>query len=251
MLRILGDYHTHTTYSHGKGSIMENVVEARKVGLTELAITDHGPEHFTFGVKRENFKRMRDEIDQINQNSNGVKVLFGVECNIVSGSGIIDIDDNMLEMMDFVIAGFHMMSRLRTPADYLNFYGRHYTAQLIKPLKKGNIDINTRAIIAAMKNYPIGFISHPSARIEVDIREVAKAAVETGTFLEINEKGNELTVEDIIASKELGAKFIMNSDAHVVSAVGKVEKSIILAEAAGLTAEDIVNVEKLPVFRRR
>ena len=134
--------------------------------------------------------------------------------------------------------------------DYVNFYGRHYTSRVIKPLKKGNIDINTRAIIAAMKNYPIGFISHPSARMAVDIKEVAKAAAEYGTYLEINEKGNALTVEDIVLSKELGVKFIINSDAHVVSDIGKVVESIALAGAAGLVDADIVNANKLPIFRR-
>ncbi len=250
MFKIMGDYHTHTTYSHGKGSILENVIEARRQGLSEIAITDHGPEHFTFGVRRDDFKRMKEEIDQINASSQGIKVLFGVECNIVSGDGTIDIDDRMLDMMDFVIAGFHMLSKMRNFSDYVNFYARHYSARLIKPMTQTNIDINTRAIVEAMKKYPIGFISHPSARMSVDIVEVAKVAAATGTYLEINEKGNELSVQDIVRSKELGARFIINSDAHRVDAVGRVEKSVALAEAAGLTMDDIVNVGKLPTFRR-
>ena len=250
MFKILGDYHTHTTYSHGKGSIMENVIEARKAGLQEIAITDHGPEHLLFGVKRDDFKRMREEIDIMNHTNSGIKVLMGLECNIVSKSGIIDIDDNILGMLDFVIAGFHMMSKLRKPSDYLNLYCRHYSSQIIKSMKQGNVDINTRAVTEAIRNYPIGFISHPSARMAVDILEVAGVAAEFGTFLEINEKGNELSIEDIIASQKLGAKFIINSDAHVVKDIGKVEKSIALAEAAGLIEEDIMNVNKLPNFRR-
>jgi len=142
------------------------------------------------------------------------------------------------------------MSKLRKPSDYINLYCRHYTSNLFKPMKKGNIDINTRAVTEAIKNYPIGFISHPSARMPVDILEVARTAAQFGTFLEINEKGNELSIEDIKGLKKLGVKFIINSDAHDVKAIGKVERSIALAEAAGLLDEDIMNSNKLPNFRR-
>lgn len=51
-MRILSDYHTHTIYSHGKGTIEENVEAARKIGLKILAISDHGPGHMGFGIKK-------------------------------------------------------------------------------------------------------------------------------------------------------------------------------------------------------
>ena len=51
--KMLFDYHTHTTFSHGKGSIEDNVKEAVKKGLKAIAITDHGPGHMTYGIKRE------------------------------------------------------------------------------------------------------------------------------------------------------------------------------------------------------
>ena len=37
------DYHTHTIFSHGKGTIADNVEAARSKGLKGIAITDHGP----------------------------------------------------------------------------------------------------------------------------------------------------------------------------------------------------------------
>ena len=39
--KILYDYHTHTVFSHGKGSIEDNVLSARKLGLKAVAISDH------------------------------------------------------------------------------------------------------------------------------------------------------------------------------------------------------------------
>ncbi|MDD6540033.1 MAG: PHP domain-containing protein, partial [Firmicutes bacterium] len=40
---LVYDLHTHTTYSHGKGSVEDNVREAFNKGLEYIAISDHGP----------------------------------------------------------------------------------------------------------------------------------------------------------------------------------------------------------------
>ena len=49
-MAFFGDYHTHTTYSHGKGSVADNARAAAAVGLKEIAITDHGLRHIIFGI---------------------------------------------------------------------------------------------------------------------------------------------------------------------------------------------------------
>ena len=49
--RMVYDHHTHTTYSHGKGSILDNARVAHEKGLKSIAITDHGPGNFLYGMK--------------------------------------------------------------------------------------------------------------------------------------------------------------------------------------------------------
>ena len=49
--RMVYDHHTHTIYSHGKGSIEDNVRVAAARGLKSVAVTDHGPGHLTYGLK--------------------------------------------------------------------------------------------------------------------------------------------------------------------------------------------------------
>ncbi len=52
-MKLYGDYHTHTIYSHGSGTIRDNVEEALRKGLKEIGICDHGPGHYLYGVKKE------------------------------------------------------------------------------------------------------------------------------------------------------------------------------------------------------
>ena len=55
-MKLYGDYHTHTIYSHGSGTIRDNVEEALRKGLKEIGICDHGPGHYLYGVKRKTFQ---------------------------------------------------------------------------------------------------------------------------------------------------------------------------------------------------
>ena len=49
---LTADYHTHTPYSHGKNTVAENVAQAAKIGLKQVAITDHGFTHLAYGIRR-------------------------------------------------------------------------------------------------------------------------------------------------------------------------------------------------------
>ena len=60
--KMIWDFHSHTTYSHGKGSIEENVIIGMKRGLKKVAITEHGPGHLGFGVSMKKMKEIKEEI---------------------------------------------------------------------------------------------------------------------------------------------------------------------------------------------
>ena len=80
---MLADYHTHTIYSHGTGTVLENAMVAKEKGLKEIAITDHGFSHMYFGLKREKLADLRRDIDEATQKT-GVKVYLGVEANLMN-----------------------------------------------------------------------------------------------------------------------------------------------------------------------
>ena len=89
MMAFFGDYHTHTTYSHGKGSVADNARAAAAVGLKEIAITDHGLRHIIFGIKRRELDALRADCERATAET-GVKVYAGIENNFNSFDGLLD-----------------------------------------------------------------------------------------------------------------------------------------------------------------
>ena len=117
MIKLIGDYHTHTIYSsgfrkngkHAKGTIRENVEVALAKGLKEIAITEHGPGHYLYGVRKKNISLMKDEIKRLNEEfvPKGLKILLGVEANLMGLDGTLDVDEKFLKHIDFLIMGYH------------------------------------------------------------------------------------------------------------------------------------------------
>ena len=242
-MKIFGDYHTHTIYSHGKDTIRDNVEAARDKGLVEIAITDHGPSHMTYGVKRENFKKMRQEIDLLNEEYKDIKILLGVEANIISCEGEIDIDDEISSLIDILLVGFHFGAKPRTIKDAYDLYALNQICKISKKLLYKSIAINTKAMISAINNYDIDLITHPGAKLNIDIIEVARAAGKRNTALEINSHHGHLTVEELRVAMNENVKFMINSDAHRKEDVGNVQEGINRAVEVGLDKSKILNVQ--------
>ena len=244
MIKLYADYHTHTVYSHGTGSIMDNVIAARKKGLTELAITDHGIRHFAFGVKEKDIASMRDEIDKINRNSEGIKVLLGMECNLISTDGDIDMNDEIRKYLDILLVGFHMMVLPKNLNEFMKIYGRNYLAKTFHIGAEGIGKLNTESMIKAIQRHKIDIITHPGTRIPMDTTLIAKAAAKAGTALEINSHSSYMQAEHVIAAAKEGARFVINSDAHCPENVGNLQKGLNIAIEAGLTSDQIINAVK-------
>lgn len=244
MIRLYADYHTHTIYSHGKGTIMDNVMAARKKGLTEIAITDHGIRHFAFGVKPKDIKKMRREVDSINENTDGIRVLLGMECNIVSTAGDVDITDEIRRHLDILLVGYHMMVLPKTMKDFFNIYGKNYCSRIFPAHAEGIREINTESMVKALNRYKIDIITHPGARIAMDTTAIARAAAKTGTAMEINAHSSFMTAEHVRAAAAEGVKFVINSDAHTPSDVGNLDKGLKIAMEAGLESHQIINAVK-------
>ncbi|MCT4606472.1 MAG: PHP domain-containing protein [Marinisporobacter sp.] len=243
-MKIFADYHTHTIYSHGKGTIKENVDMAINKGLREIAISDHGFGHLLFGVKKKNLSKMREEIDKINQLTKKIKVKLGMEANIISRDGKLDIGQDTINQLDMVLAGYHFGALPNNLIDCFQMHGNNFLARYFPTIDKKARVINTDAVVAAIYNNPIDILTHPGAKANIDTREVAKAAAARGTALEINSSHGHLTVEYIKIAMKEGAKFVISSDAHRPVDVGNVTKGIKRAQEAGLSVDRIINAEE-------
>lgn len=255
MIKLLGDYHTHTVYSsgfkkvgtHAKGTIRRNAEVALAKGLKEIVISDHGPGHYLYGVKQTNIPIMREEVDRLNEEfqPQGLKILLGLESNIIGMDGRLDVDDVILKQIDFLIMGYHYGAMPSRIVDGLCLYVLNPLSKMFKLGKKRIIELNTKAYIKALEKYPIDMLSHPGSKAGVNIVEVAKAAHKTGTALEISAKHSQLSVESIKLLLNKDVIYLVNSDAHHPEDIGNVENAIDKAKQANLPLNRIKNIEKI------
>lgn len=233
---MIYDHHTHTVYSHGKGSIEDNVQAARRLGLRSIAISDHGPGHLTYGMKRESVPVMRREIKRLNELYDDIDVFYSVEANITLTGNHLDVSLEEFSDYDFIIAGYHY--GIKNGNCLTNFACSHAGGIFKNRLLVSNTDMTVKALY----ENDIRILTHPGDKGPFDIKELARACADTGTLMEISTWHGHLTAEEIRICAESGAEFIISSDAHTPARVGDAAAGIRRAEEAGLPLSRIVNV---------
>ena len=236
-MQILADYHTHTIYSHGKGTIEDNIKEAISKGINTIGISDHGYKHMTYGIKYKDIYKMREEIDNLKLKYKNIDILLGIECNILDDSGNIDVDENILKIVDYVMAGYHFGSQPTSIRGAIN----HLDNYIFK--SKKSKEYNTKAIVNAMRKNNIFAITHPGDKGDVDIIEIAKVAKETDTRLEINGGHGFLSVDQLEQIKHIKNKFIIGSDAHISENVGNFDLAMKIIREANLDLSLVENIK--------
>ena len=242
-MRLFGDYHTHTTYTHGTSTIEENVQQAETIGLKEIAITEHSYNGFNH-IKPGDLPKIKADIDNI-RDKYDVKILLGIEANLISEYGDIDIADEELKELDVVILGYHKASKMKL-SQFIKFALPNKLRR--KPTNK-QIERNTQAYINAMDKHRINILAHLGyANCAVDCVRLAKECAQRNIYIELNGKRINFTREDIAGMIATGVKFIVNSDAHKKVNVGKNSMAFNLIEKYNIPLEQVANVDKLPKF---
>lgn len=246
---LLGDYHTHTKYSrngHGKGTILENASVALNKGLKQIAISDHGFNHRNYGVRRKDIPYVKEDILNAKEVT-GVDILLGVEANLISTSGDIDIIESDFEFLDILLMGHHRMARTTTKKDFYKLTLANMFGSPFAPSQE-RLNRNTTAFLRALDKYPIDVITHLNYGFPTDTLAVAKLAKEKGTFVELNGKRINFTDREIITMAEEGVNFIINSDAHTPQKVGECNNAINTIFRLDIPLSQVVNIDKLPKF---
>ncbi|MDD2496955.1 MAG: PHP domain-containing protein [Desulfitobacteriaceae bacterium] len=243
-MKFIGDYHTHSTYSDGRDTIVEMVDAARQKGLGEVAITDHGPRNIGVGVKGPGtFLVIKEEIEKLQDNREDIKILAGAEANIISSAGEIDIPVNIAKELDILLVGLHPYVWPNTFRDGISFVLGNQLSRAVPYLKKKMKNTNTKALVEAMHKYPVAAVTHPGLGMPIELDEVCRACLATDTAWEINTGHNFQTVNEVQKAARKGAKFIVNSDAHFAKTVGALEQGLSLLTHANVDLEQIINIQ--------
>ena len=238
--RLLYDYHTHTVFSHGKGSIEDNVRSAIEAGLRGVGISDHGPGHLTYGIKRENIPVMKKEIERLRIKYPEIEIYASVEANTISVGNHLDLSQEEMDTLDYVIAGYHYgITHGYCIENYLSDHLRKERPSLKLMVK------NTDMVTAALYENRIKILTHPGDKGPFDMDELAKACEKTGTLMEINTRHYHLTGDEIKKAAKYDVSFVISSDAHTPDRVGDAASGIKLAFDSGVEPERIVNIAKI------
>lgn len=239
-MQIKADYHTHSTYSkwyHAHGTIYQMAQKAKKLGLEEIAITDHGPKHMLFGILPRNIKKAVEKA-HLASKKYGLPVYYGVEANIIGQDGTIDLSDEQIAMLDILIMGYHK----GTKCDFIKyFFNKHRNSQ-------EQIQKNTQAYINAINKYNIAIVTHLNEYIKVDVKKVAEACAKRGTLIEFNRKHNKFTDDDAQALIDSGANFVISSDAHSTNKLGKIGDCLEYIERNNIPKERVLSLSGVVDF---
>jgi DNA polymerase (family 10) len=225
---IAGDLHMHTDWSDGRATLDEMVTAARDLGHRYVAICDHARR-----LRDGRMERQTEEIAKLNARLSKIRVLAGVEVDIRADGGL-DMPDEVLAGRDWVMASIH--SGFDQPRERL-----------------------TGRLLAAMANPHVDCIGHPTGRkinrrvpYELDFERVLEAAVETGTFLEINAQPDRLDLSDTHAraAVEAGVLLVVSTDAHRLHELENLELGVAQARRGWVRPEQVVNTRTWAQVRK-
>ena len=236
---IRGDLHAHSSATDGHHSLREMAEAAKSRGYAYLAITDHSKRvTIAHGMDEARLRRQIDAIDRLNATLKGMRILKGVEVDILK-DGSLDIRDSVLKRLDVVVGAIH------------SGFGARRVEQ-------------TERIIRAMDNPYFNILAHPTGRLinqrptyEVDMERVMRAALERGCFLELNAQPDRLDLNDVHCrmAKDLGLKLAIATDAHSTSCLDYMRFGVDQGRRGWLEPGDVLNTrswrELKTLFARR
>lgn len=231
---LRGFLHCHTTYSDGSNTVEELALACRAAGYEYLGITDHSQAAaYAGGLSPDDLARQADEVDAVNARIEGIRVLKGIEADILA-DGRLDYEDAVLERLDFVIASIHSRFSLGE---------REMTARML----------------AALDNPYLTIVGHPTGRLllsrdpyGIDLDAVFEKAAATGVALEINADPHRLDLDwrAVRRARAAGVTISIGADAHNTAGIGNVEYGVGMARKGWLGPCDILNARPAEEFLR-
>ena len=236
---VQGFAHCHSNYSDGTVTIAEWAEAAKAAGYQWIGLSDHSQSApFAMGLKPDAIGRQHAEIDRVNAEVPGIRVLKGVESDILA-DGRLDYDADTLDRFEFVIGSIHS----RLGLDEVEM---------------------TQRVLTAMDDPHLAILGHPTGRLllsreayPLDFEAVFRKAGELGIAIEVNADPHRLDLDWRLVrrARELGVRFSIGPDAHSVAGMANMEIGLGIARKGWLEAADVWNTlsadDFLAAARRR
>ena len=229
---IRGFLHCHTNYSDGTSTIEAWAIAARDGGYEYVGITDHSAAAtYAGGLYQDSIGEQHAEIDAVNSKVSGVKILKGVEVDILE-TGELDYDQNTRATFDFIIASVH------------NRFGQN----------EGEM---TARILAAMDDPTMAILGHPTGRLllsrdpyPMDLDAIFEKALEKNIAIEINAHPQRLDLDwrQVRRAANMGIMISIGADAHNTAGMSNMDLGISIARKGWLAADQILNTRPLEGF---
>jgi DNA polymerase (family 10) len=229
---IRGDLQMHTTASDGRNTIEEMGAAAKKLGYEYIALTDHSKAVTVANGMDE--KRTLEQIKKIHAAQSrvpGIRLLAGIEVDILK-DGSLDLDNEVLEQLDVVVASVH---------SYMNLESAEMTERLL----------------AAIENPYTQIIAHPTGRLVLrrdpfhfDMERILDAAKKHDVAMESNAYPDRLDLKDLHLrmAKERGVRIVISTDSHTTSTLLYMKYGVETARRGWLEKKDVINTLPLEQF---
>jgi DNA polymerase (family X) len=229
---LRGFLHCHTNYSDGNVTVEEMADACREAGYAYVGITDHSKTAaYAGGLTEADLARQWAEIDEVNAKRIGIRVLKGIESDILA-DGSLDYPDDVLAGFDFVIASVHSRFQLDSAG-------------------------MTARVLRALDNPYLTILGHPTGRLllsrdpyPLDLEQVFTRAGERGVAIEINADPHRLDLDwrMLRRARAAGAMISIGADAHNRAGIGYMAYGIGMARKGGLTPDEVLNARTAPEF---
>lgn len=232
---IKADLHMHTTWSDGMLSVREMAEAAIARGRQYIVITDHSQASvIANGLTPERIMQQRQEVQAVAaEMADRIKILHGIEMDI-KGDGGLDLPDEILAQLDFVIASLHFgLSQVREQV--------------------------THRLLNAIQNPHVDLIAHPTGRYipdrdpaDLDMERVFSAAKASGVALEINAHPRRLDLDAPYVRRaiEVGIPISINTDAHSAEGMDMMPYGITQARRGWAEAKNVINTWDYETFMK-
>jgi len=230
---LRGDHHVHSTFSDDAVSTLaENVEAAAAAGLSTVRLVDHVRQGTAWVPEYLAAVRALTVPD-------GLEVLTGVEAKILDASGALDIPA-LPEGIDRILIADHQFPGVDGPLGPTAVRERIADGWAADDV----LDQLVGALIASMRRHPGNQLAHcfsilPKIGLSEDdlgderIAAWARAAAETDTLVEVNEKWGCPGIRSLAALRRAGAQIVASTDSHVATDVGRYSRVIELLDAEG------------------